>query len=59
MPGFMGSQRVGHDWATELNWTETSHIFKSSDYDTNKKLLSQIKGFVLGGNEQLTYFLLE
>ena len=32
--GFMGSQRVGHDWATELNWTEritnskgTAHIF--------------------------------
>ena len=25
MPGmlwFMGSQRVGHDWATEMNWTE-------------------------------------
>ena len=21
---FMGSQRVGHDWATELNWTEVS-----------------------------------
>ena len=21
---FMGSQRVGHDWATELNWTSTS-----------------------------------
>ena len=21
---FMGSQRVGHDWATELNWTELS-----------------------------------
>ena len=21
---FMGSQRVGHDWATELNWTEAS-----------------------------------
>jgi len=20
---FMGSQKVGHDWATELNWTET------------------------------------
>ena len=19
---FMGSQRIGHDWATELNWTE-------------------------------------
>ena len=27
MPGmlrFMGSQRVGHDWVTELNWTEPS-----------------------------------
>ena len=22
---FMGSQRVGHDWATELNWTEDSY----------------------------------
>ena len=21
----MGSQRVGHDWATELNWTDLSH----------------------------------
>ena len=20
---FMGSQRVGHDWAMELNWTDT------------------------------------
>ena len=24
---FMGSQRVGHDWATELNWTECSIYF--------------------------------
>ena len=24
---FMGSQRVGHDWATELNWTELK-LFK-------------------------------
>ena len=23
---FMGSQRVGHDWATELNWTELWRI---------------------------------
>ena len=21
--GFMGSQRVGHDWVTELNWTDS------------------------------------
>ena len=25
---FMGSQRVGHDWVTELNWTELNiHIY--------------------------------
>ena len=29
---FMGSQRVGHNWATELNWTEISIITLSSDY---------------------------
>ena len=23
---FMGSKRVGHDWATELNWTETTTV---------------------------------
>ena len=23
---FMGSQRVGHDWATELNWTELNFL---------------------------------
>ena len=23
---FMGSQRVGHDWATELNWTDSSQL---------------------------------
>ena len=23
---FMGLQRVGHDWATELNWTEISNV---------------------------------
>ena len=23
---FMGSQRVGHDWATELNWTHSKNI---------------------------------
>ena len=24
---FMGSQRVGHDWATELNWTELNNSY--------------------------------
>ena len=27
--GFMGSQRVGHDWVTELNWTELKEVFLS------------------------------
>ena len=27
---FMGSQRVGHDWATELNWTEIFSLKPSS-----------------------------
>ena len=26
----MGSQRVGHDWVTELNWTETYAILKQN-----------------------------
>ena len=26
---FMGSQRVGHDWATELNWTDTVFLYTS------------------------------
>ena len=29
VPQFMGSQKVGHDWVTELNWTELMvHIIK-------------------------------
>ena len=24
---FMGSQRVGHDWVTELNWTDPTYLF--------------------------------
>ena len=28
---FMGSQRVGHDWATELNWTEVCHSFSPKE----------------------------
>ena len=27
MLGFMGSQRVGDDWATELNWTDSASLF--------------------------------
>ena len=30
---FMGSQRVGHDWATELNWTVCLNFISSSQTD--------------------------
>ena len=33
---FMGSQRVGHDWATELNWTEYGHL---ADMSKNFKFI--------------------
>ena len=29
---FMGSQRVGHDWATELNWSCGSYLVEYSVY---------------------------
>ena len=29
----LGSQRVGHDWATELNWTEDiDHVVMHPDF---------------------------
>ena len=30
---FMGSQRVGHDWVTELNWTEMMHSARKQCQD--------------------------
>ena len=42
---FMGSQRVGHDWATELNWTEAFKCRFSCEYRFSFQL-----GKNLGGN---------
>ena len=45
---FMGSQRVGHNWVTELNWTELkSHlvftlIFMVCYHSSNSQLLLQV-----------------
>ena len=36
---FMGSQRVRHDWVTELNWTELNWT------DTSKKLFKKLKRY--------------
>ena len=50
---FMGSQRVGHDWATELNWTELNPFiihrsFRSQEHPILEKrsppLLSEAWG---------------
>ena len=51
---FMGSQRVRHDWATELNWTAPwkkgydkpmQYIEKQRCYFADKRLSSQSYGF--------------
>ena len=35
---FMGSQTVGHDWATELNWTELNwRIMQRKEADKLKE----------------------
>ena len=41
----MGSQRVGNDWATELNWTElmTSHHWKNFPFRYTKEFLYGLK----------------
>ena len=33
---FMGSQRVGHDWETELNWTELKIKWRAQSYLARK-----------------------
>ena len=35
---FMGLQRVRHDWATELNWTEGKDVSKTFDYEVHTTL---------------------
>jgi len=45
---FMGSQRVRHDWATELNWTEQDHIlWLSGIYPRDEKDGSLSQGWKL------------
>ena len=40
----MGSQRVGHDWVTELNWTEHTFMIRSlNKLGTEEKFLYMIK----------------
>ena len=45
----MGAQRVGHDWATELNWTEGTYV-KKIYHKLFMSLMDKIKNFLLKGN---------
>ena len=42
---FMESQRVGHNWATELNWTESTFIPSSTTGHTFESWVENILGF--------------
>ena len=42
---FMGSQRVGHDWATELNWTESKIMTNTSKPEINNSLKCPFQSF--------------
>ena len=46
---FMGSQRVGHEWATELNWNLKTWILHNSHFDFKVCMVwvweSQIKAY--------------
>ena len=45
---FMGSQRVRHDWVTELNWTEASLSFtKSQRFLTFMSIESEVSSYYL------------
>ena len=61
MPWFMGSQRVGHDWATELIWTELKQLTLSlhSTFILQRNLSFFPKWLfpILFGNETLIYIL--
>ena len=56
---FMGSQRVGHDWATELNWTElnwnSAEILHKINWHRNTYLIIEIWS-IKRSRESKTFF---
>ena len=52
---FMGSQRVGHDWATELNWTEES-VYLFNLYTNQIQICLQILVLSLATKKKLNIF---
>ena len=48
----MGSQRVGHDWATELNWTDSSENSTSAHQASYKHIHQKRKRHTEEGREK-------
>ena len=42
---FIGSQRIGHDWATEMNWTEDCNIYQKP-HQTLQSILSSMCSWI-------------
>ena len=53
---FMGSQRVGHNWATELNWTILSVYLIIKGFSKNYFHIQTNKNSLFWYNEQALFF---
>ena len=53
---FMGLQRVGYDWVTELNWTEWREVenLKTGNWRKTKRVNKRVQNAVLGCNLKTT-----
>ena len=47
----MGSQRVGHDWATEVNWTEHTKLFLVVQLVKNLPAMQETPVWFLGQDD--------
>ena len=53
VPRFMGSQRVGHDWGTELNWTEHLLTYREQKYRAYTQEQASLQSWALAGTQQM------
>ena len=44
---FMGSQRVGHDWATALNWTEAMQRFITDFFENGQLAVAHLEAMCI------------
>ena len=48
---YKGSQRVWHDWATELNWTEDPGTWSHHFWGTDGETVKTVSDFISGGSK--------